>query len=58
MAATRGLRQACQDLAEAKGHGLPIGGSGSIRRCADGWLPRVRHDFMLQDLMLEALPLC
>jgi hypothetical protein len=27
--------------------------AGSIRRCADGWLPRVRQDFML-----EALPPC
>ena len=32
--------------------------AGSIRRCPDGWLPRVRQDFMLQDLMLEVLPPC
>jgi len=32
--------------------------AGSIRRCADGWLPRVRQDFMLQDFMLEVLPPC
>ena len=53
MVATPGLRQAYQDLPEAEGQRLPIDGGRFHQSCADGWLPRVRQDFML-----EALPPC
>jgi hypothetical protein len=41
-----------------KATGFRSAAVGSIRRCADGWQACVRQDFMLQDFMLEALPLC
>ena len=53
MAATRGLRQAYQVAGRPDATGFRSTAVGSIRRCADGWLPRVRQDFML-----EALPPC
>jgi hypothetical protein len=43
-----GLLQACQDCRKARRHGLLIDDTGSVRRCADGWLTRVRQDFMLE----------
>jgi len=40
MAATRGLRQAYQDCRKPKAACFRSTAAGSIRRCADGWLPR------------------
>jgi hypothetical protein len=41
MAATCGLRQACQDFPEAEGHGLPIGGS-RFHQTLRGWMAGLR----------------
>jgi hypothetical protein len=41
MAATRGLRQAYQDLPKAEGHGLPIDGS-RFHQTLRGWMAAPR----------------